>query len=73
MLFKILIQKRFWINNFGSDCFDVWEYPHPILYLLYKKKLLKTSAIVFWSSNLFLSIKSSAAEDFTFAVGSTDP
>ena len=37
-----------------------------------QKKLLKRSAITFWSSNSFLSIKSSAAEDFTFAVESTD-
>ena len=36
------------------------------------KKLLKRSAVAFWSSNMFLSIKSSAAEDFTFEVGSTD-
>ena len=37
------------------------------------KKLLKRSAIVFWSSNLLLSIKLlKAAEDFTFAVGNSD-
>ena len=30
-----MIRKRFWINNFDSDCFDVWEYSHPIVYLFY--------------------------------------
>ena len=70
---KILIQKRFWVNNFDNDYFDVWEDLHPIIvYLLYTKKFLKKPAIAFWSSNLFLSIKSSVDEDFTFAAGSTD-
>ena len=65
-----MTRKCFWINNFGSDCFDVWEYPHPVVYLLLKK--IVKSTVAFWSSNLFLSIKSSTAEDFAFVVGSTD-
>ena len=43
-----------------------------IIILSYKKKLLKRSATPVWPSNSFSSIKSSAAEDFTVAVGSTD-
>ena len=33
-----------------------------------QKKSLKRSAIAFWSSNSFLSIKSLTAEDLTFAL-----
>ena len=39
---------------------------------LYKKNLLKRSAFAFWSNYSFLSIKSSTAKGFTFAVESTD-